>query len=320
MKIKMFYYATLMGSLLLFSNFSKPVTPENTFILSGHITGLPDGEVYLAHGSFATMKADTVIAKNGNFVFKGTTAEPSFGMLFTHDYSVKVDLFVDKGTIEVNGNIDSMYDVIVKGSPIVNEFATYNQTLLDTRKPVQAIYEKLVDADKNKDSVAVKQYRAFFDKAREEQTKKSRALQIDFIKTHPGSYTSAWELIHYISGNTLQESKDLFAGLDENIRESIQGKEIANRIATLSSIGVGNVAPVFKQQSADGETVSLASYKGKYVLLEFWASWCGPCRAESPNLLKEYQQYKDKGFNVLAVSLDNDANRWKEAIQKDGLP
>jgi peroxiredoxin len=320
MKIKIINYSVLMGSLLLFMNFSKPIPPEDGYTVSGHITGLPDGELYLAHGSFSTMKADTVLAKNGDFTFRGTTTEPCFGMLFTHDYRVKVDLFVDNSKISVQGNIDSMYDVQVQGSPVVNEFAAYNQSLLDTRKPVQVIFEKLLDADKRKDTAAVTQYQASFNAARDEQSKKAQAIQINFIQKHPGSYASAWELIHYINGKTLQESKNLFTQLNENVRESVQGKEIADRIATLDRIEVGSIAPGFEQQSVDNRTISLSSYKGKYVLLEFWASWCAPCRAESPNLKKEYQQFKDKGFDVLSVSLDNDAGRWKDAIQKDGIP
>jgi len=112
----------------------------------------------------------------------------------------------------------------------------------------------------------------------------------------------------------------MFENMSKPVQTSAQGKEVADRIATLSRIAVGQMAPNFQQLTTDNAPVTLASYKGKYVLLEFWASWCGPCRAESPNLLKEYKHYKDKGFDVLAVSLDDKKEKWMEAIKKDGMP
>jgi peroxiredoxin len=295
-------------------------TNSNIFKLTGHITGLPDGEIYLAYGSMSKMKADTVLAKNGDFIFDGKITEPCYAMLFNHNYSVKIDLFLDAGNIAVKANIDSLYDANVKGSFIVNEYAAYNQSLLDTRKPVQVIYEQWMKAYNDKDSVAAEKYKAAFTAARDIQMKQSGALQVAFMKQHPASYASAWELMHYISNKTLDESKVIFQSFTATIQQSEQGKEVAERIATLSRITVGQKAPAFIQKSVADASISLDAYKGKYVLLEFWASWCGPCRAESPNLLKAYQQYKDKGFDVLSVSLDDKKDKWIDAIKKDGIP
>ena len=106
----------------------------------------------------------------------------------------------------------------------------------------------------------------------------------------------------------------------DSIKESKIGKEIADRIALLSKVEEGKPAQDFTENTPDGKPISLSSYKGHYVLLEFWASWCGPCRAENPNLLKQYKLYNGKGFDVLSVSLDSDKGQWQKAIEKDALP
>ena len=95
---------------------------------------------------------------------------------------------------------------------------------------------------------------------------------------------------------------------------------MANRLAVLKKSAIGQPMIDFTQADVNGKPVRLSDYKGKYVLLDFWASWCGPCRAENPNVLKAYNQFKDKNFTVVGVSLDEKADKWKEAIEKDGMP
>jgi thiol-disulfide isomerase/thioredoxin len=96
-------------------------------------------------------------------------------------------------------------------------------------------------------------------------------------------------------------------------------QDIAGKFLNEASLMIGGVAPDIKLNGPDGKPVSLSSLRGKVVLIDFWASWCGPCRRENPNVVKMYQKYKDQGFEIFGVSLDNDANRWKGAIQTDGL-
>ncbi|MBV4360169.1 TlpA disulfide reductase family protein [Pinibacter aurantiacus] len=313
-------YTLLLAGAFCSANFHAEAQKKD-FTLTGHIKGLPDGELYLAYGTMKTMKADTVVAKNGSFVFKGKVSEPSYAMLFNKTYTVKIDLYVDAAApVTIKGNMDSLYDANVQGSAVVNEYAKYNQAQNDTRKPVQVIYEQWMKAYNDKDSIAVEKYKTQFNRARNEQSDISRKMQLDFIQEHPNHPGSAWELMHYLDGKTLEKSKGLFGNLSKTVQASEQGKEVAARIATLSRISVGQMAPNFQQLTTENAPVTLAAYKGKYVLLEFWASWCGPCRAESPNLLKEYNHYKDKGFDVLAVSLDDKKDKWVEAIKKDDMP
>lgn len=126
--------------------------------------------------------------------------------------------------------------------------------------------------------------------------------------------------MHLIDGRSLQQGTALFDSLSPAIQQSKQGREIAERIALLSKVETGKTAPVFSQATPDDKNVSIADYKGKYVLLEFWASWCGPCRAEIPNLINEYEKFKNKGFDILSVSLDDDKAKWKAAMEQHNMP
>ena len=97
------------------------------------------------------------------------------------------------------------------------------------------------------------------------------------------------------------------------------GKLVAARIQALEGVDVNAIAPDFTLQTPEGEDVALYDVKGKWKIIDFWASWCGPCRMENPNMVKMYAEFKDKGLSVISVSLDEKKDKWVEAIKKDGL-
>jgi len=268
------------------------------------------------YGPFDGSRTDTVKVVDGHFEFKGSVTEPVPAMIFTPTFQVKIDLYVDNASITITGDADSAYSYKVSGNAAVNEFEAFNQAVIANRRATIALYNEAYNKKTAGDSIAA----ARIQQQADSQYRFERSIRLNFIKTHPASYVSARELLQMTDNAFLAESRKLFSALDEKVQQSAQGKEVAKRIALLSTIETGRQALDFTQQSLEGRSVQLSSFRGKYVLLEFWASWCGPCRGENPNLRKQYQLYKGKGLEIIGVSLDHDKQAWKQAIEKDQLP
>ena len=292
------------------------VRADRGFTVTGQLSHFKDSVIYMNYGPFAGSKTDTVKVTNGTFVFKGSVSEPVPAMIFTPTFRVRIDLYVDNTAITIAGNADSMSSVKIKGNAAVDEFETFNQTIQSNRQATIALFNEAYNKKMAGDTAAAAKIQAQADK----QYAHEHDIRLDFIKSHPASFVSARELLQMTNNEFLAESKKLYAALDLKVQQSAQGREVADRIALLSKIETGRQALPFTQNNVDGKPVTLGSFQGKYVLLEFWASWCGPCRAENPNLRKQYQLYKDKGFEVVGVSLDHDKDAWVKAIEKDQLP
>jgi peroxiredoxin len=303
--------ALLMAASVSAMAWQQTGKPE-AFSVNGKIEGFKDSIVFLTYGTFDETKIDSAKVIDGKFSFKGQVGEPVQGMLFSRDYRLRLDLFVDKGLVEIHGTPDELK---VSGSKVVNEYALFNQEIMDNRKRVNKIFTDAWQAKKDGDTAKAKQLEADGNKwyAYEYEIRRN------YIKQHPSSPVSARELLMYVNNKTLTECKPLYEALDATVKASLQGQELTRRMELLSKIQTGNKALPFSQASADGQAITLDTYKGKYVLLEFWASWCGPCRAENPNLRKQMEIFGSKGFNVLGVSLDKAREPWIKAIEKDGL-
>ncbi|HUX84763.1 MAG TPA: TlpA disulfide reductase family protein, partial [Chitinophagaceae bacterium] len=143
---------------------------------------------------------------------------------------------------------------------------------------------------------------------------------VAYVNANPSSVIGAWA----VTRNFLYEPdanllSTLFQSMDSSVKQTSYGKLIDTTMQIARELEIGKVAPDFTQNDPQGKPISLSSLRGKYVLIDFWASWCGPCRAENPNVVKAYNQNKDKGFTILGVSLDKKKEPWIKAIQDDHL-
>jgi peroxiredoxin len=143
---------------------------------------------------------------------------------------------------------------------------------------------------------------------------------LDFAKTHPDSFFAPVALFGTASNEkTVTVAEQVFKTFSPAIQATDNGKTIKEFIDAHYRLKIGGPAPVFTQVNPAGKRLSLADYKGKIVLVDFWASWCSPCRQEIPNLLSQYKMYKDKGFEILSVSLDNSRDKWLKALQQESM-
>ncbi|QEC78516.1 TlpA disulfide reductase family protein [Mucilaginibacter ginsenosidivorax] len=148
------------------------------------------------------------------------------------------------------------------------------------------------------------------------------AIVIKFIKAHPASLVSLTELNISLSRGIpdLQVVEPLFSGLSADVKGSPLGLEYQKKLIKWRTVDIGTIAPDFTQPDQNGKLIKLSDYKGKYILVDFWASWCHPCRDENPNLVRQYELYKGKNFTILSISLDERRQDWLKAIKEDRLP
>ncbi|MEI3797776.1 MULTISPECIES: AhpC/TSA family protein [unclassified Chitinophaga] len=141
-----------------------------------------------------------------------------------------------------------------------------------------------------------------------------------FITSHPKSIASIWLMMNELRSRLEpEEFRQLFESLDKSVQESQYGQSVTAYVKSLKANVLNVAADDFSQEDTKGKPVKLSSFRGKYVLVDFWASWCGPCRQENPNVVKAYNRFKDKNFTILGVSLDDNRDRWLRAIDQDGL-
>jgi thiol-disulfide isomerase/thioredoxin len=308
------------------------------FTLNGKIAGATESEkvklYYTAASGKRTM--DSVVVKNGNFVIKGNIAAPTMAFIeYGKGASAGMNpntasFFIEPKNMNASFKVNDFSNGVITGSKTQDEYLELEKSKESIRKemePLSQAYAKageaLRNAQKAKKSDEVLdslRYEAAaihdkFDPYFQRQAQKD----FQFFVKHPQSYVTAYYLRFHTTDISLDSLQMFYNALGSTIQQSSEGKDIAKEIEKLKAGSPGSVAKNFTTKDINGKSVSLADFKGKYVLIDFWASWCVPCRKSMPHVKELYGKYKDKGFDVIAVSDDDrDSTAWKKAIAKDG--
>ncbi|MDZ4807655.1 MAG: TlpA disulfide reductase family protein [Bacteroidota bacterium] len=318
---KIAYLQLLLLAVLPLLSFSQQKGGYD-FTITGNIKGLGNDSVIIYVRNYykgGELKIDTLITigKSDKFFIKGHTDA-------VHDAAVMIGgfrarksftLFTEKGNINVKGHRDSLDFVTISGTKGNEEYSSYKKiedNIYRQIRELQTQYKAVGDNKAEADRLSNE-----MDVCRDS----IRAGRVSYIAEHPGSPASAIYLYVLQDHVSVEELEKLYTNLTRGVKNISYVRLIPQKIEARKRSAVGMPAPDFVSKDTSGNLVRLSDFKGKYVLLEFWANWCVPCRAQHPHLAEMYKKYGDKGFTILQYSVDeqNAADKWKAAIVKDKL-
>lgn len=334
------YLFSIMIAIIMFSCTQKK---DDGYIVKGNIEGLDTGKIILSYfdrENYKSVKVDSAIIESGKFEMKGKLQFPQ--ELYAHvtpgGYSFSI--WLENSKINIKGSIDDVEEdewgekqlpVTIDGSSIQAELDTYSELkkpIMDEMLPFGEAYgdanmeysqgmrqnlpEDELEELKKKAEDAKERMNPFFERMNK--------IDIKYMDEHPGSFVTAKILQSKLSKMKAQEAQKKYELLSDEVKNSFLGKSIKNDIDKNMLGTPGNVAAQFSKEDINGEILSLEDFKGQYVLLDFWASWCKPCRQGNPHLIKLYNKYHEKGVEFIGIANDDgNESAWHKAVKKDEI-
>ncbi|THV58321.1 AhpC/TSA family protein [Flagellimonas alvinocaridis] len=314
-----YVFVIAFGVLLLASCNSEP----KGYSLNVTVTGEPENgtKIFLRTTDSLNqlVDLDTTTIENGAFSFTGTQAQPKLSYLFMESGRGNIPFILENGDIKIKFQKDSMTYAKLEGTHQNDLFMDFLDDSRVLSEKAMSMQNDMRMAAQQRDTATVTALREEFIEFQEE----AKNFNVEFAKNNPDALISALIIGNLMASKALphEEIKAMFEALSPEVKASEPGKQIKEQLDKMKSTEVGVKAPEFSAPTPEGDVLALSDVttKGKLTLVDFWAAWCRPCREENPNIVSVYQKYKDKGFNVIGVSLDARAEDWKSAIESDGL-
>jgi thiol-disulfide isomerase/thioredoxin len=321
--------STFLAILILMSSCTSHSDSNiKNFTLSGSIEGQDSGIIILRYISNAAFKYDTSKIINGNFIFKGKIdGEPKRALIKGGDNLNTVQIYIEPQNMKVLLIKDKYEEYKMTGSKTQNDFEVltklkepFYERISILKHQMAEINDSIQNSKSDPTKILLKAKVEEIQKLMSQTYKRIDSIQIRFILKNPKSFIAV-ERLWVLGSNeviSLDSTKSIFDRLDNSLKNSKYGQFIIEEIRKKENIRIGKQAPDFKSTGLNSQTVSLSQFNGKsYILLDFWASWCVPCRESTPHLKTIYNKYHSKGFEVIAVSIDDDKKAWLEAVKQD---
>jgi peroxiredoxin len=281
--------------------------PAAGFVINGRITGVSSGTAWLTHQYDYTTITDSTVIKDGQFILRGNLPEPLVCTLRVSGSNQVRIFFVENTTMAFEASLQTLHSATVTGGAA-------NDSWNDFRNNQQAaIGDKVTEARRRSNKLPPQELAAI-------AVFKDSVMRV-YVAGHPQSVVTAFLIDQtYILYPNYKMAGELYARLGDKVKSTWYARRILQNLEANAGTGIGKPAPGFALNDTSGHLRSLSSFKGQYVLIDFWASWCGPCRQETPFLVKAYNRFHAKGLEIIGVSLDENRQLWLNAILKDGLP
>ena len=308
---------TILLALILMCSAINTFAQQSNITIKGKIEGIKKGRLYLI-AQAGEEKRDTLgfcDFKKGKFELKATADEPKFAQLMVEGFSGGFTLFAEPG-VTYKALLSEGDNFYIKGGKLNDDYTAHMELSDSLRTVVTGLQARYDDCRANKKFRSASLVNDTLRRAQEKQREVTKKF-LDSNDNVISAYTIYSNILMRDAG--LKETRALYNSMGEGAKASQFGRIIKERIDRIAKTAGGAKAPDFTLNDINGNPVTMSEVKGKIKIIDFWASWCGPCRLNNPALKKLYDEYHEKGLEIIGVSLDTKKNAWEQAIEKDGL-
>lgn len=295
---------------------------SDSYKITGQLEGEPSGQVILKKLDIAgVVDVDTAEVVAGAFTFTGKAEIPQAYLIYYGEQRYPIVLFLDNSNITVTANPEKLEEAVITGSKLTDIFTSFKEGIPHQEKS-QSINEEFYKAQMAGDQAAMESLVADMEKINKEQ----QDYYISFVKENSNNVVGAFLVMDMMNILSAEDLDVVAASLNENLKDHPYVTQFNEQLEMVkmekeldAALEIGKAAPVFTLADINGDSISLESFRGKYVFVDFWAGWCRPCREENPLLKTVYERFGGENFEIVSVSLDRSEDDWRKAVKEDGL-